>query len=59
MNHQVFKSTPSLVLSICNAGVTIKGTPIKNFRDHSVITDHARDHGRDHSFNRDHAFEVA
>ena len=37
----------------------IDQSPVKNFRDHNVITDHARDHGRDHSFNRDHAFEVA
>lgn len=24
-------------------------TPVKKIRDHSVITDHARDHTRDHS----------
>ena len=27
--------------------------PVKIFRDHNVITDHARDHCRDHPFWRD------
>ena len=31
-------------------------TPVKIFCDHSVITNHARDHGRDHFFYRDHVF---
>jgi len=35
------------------------GSPVKIFRDHSVITDHARDHGCDHSFKRDHALGLA
>ena len=33
--------------------------PVKIFCDQSVITNHARDHGRDHSFHFDHAFSNA
>ena len=31
-------------------------SPVKIFCDHCGITDHARDHGHDHSFHRDQAF---
>lgn len=32
-------------------------SPVKIFCDHTVITNHARDHGCDHSFHRDHGDE--
>ena len=34
-------------------------TPVKIFCDHGVITNHARDHGCDHSFHHDHGYEKA
>ena len=34
-------------------------SPVKIFCDHTVITNHARDHGCDHSFYRDHGYEKA
>ena len=34
-------------------------SPVKIFCDHSVITDHACDHGCDHAFCLDHAFRLA
>ena len=33
--------------------------PVKIFCDHGVITNHARDHGCDHSFHHDHGYEKA
>ncbi len=39
--------------------VTIWELPVKIFCDHSVITDHACDHGCDHAFYLDHAFGIA
>ena len=39
--------------------VIIVDAPVKIFCDHTVITNHARDHGCDHSFYRDHGYEKA
>ena len=36
-----------------------KSSPVKIFCDHGVITNHARDHGCDHSFHHDHGYEKA